>query len=194
SQIFVSAPSAATTNIAFTLAVNAEDIYGNLVPSYAGTVKFTSSDAQAALPANSLITNGTVSFPVTLVTLGSQTVTATDTVMSSLKGTTGAITVVTNAATHIGVTGPDTSLARQTIQKTVTALDAANNTSTGYVGTVHFTSSDAQAKLPADSTLTAGTGDFFVSFLNAGEDTHHGDDHNKKFNTATRNGTVSVRT
>lgn len=170
-QITVSAPSAVTTNLAFMVTVNAADTYGNPVPSYAGTVKFTSSDTQATLPANSGLTNGTMAFSVTLVTLGSETVTATDTVTASLKGTSGAINVVTNAATHLSVTGPTSSLARQTIHVTVTALDAANNTSTGYAGTVHFTSSDAQAKLPADATLTMGTGAFSVTFETAGTDT-----------------------
>ena len=38
----------------------------------------------------------------------------------------------------------------------MTALDQFNNTATGYSGTVHFTSSDGQAVLPSDSTLTNG--------------------------------------
>jgi len=170
-QIAFTAPPAATTTLAFMVTVSAEDTYGNVAPSYAGTVKFTSSDAQAALPANSALAGGTASFSVTLATLGPQTITATDTMTSSLKGTSGTIMVVTNAVTHFGVTGPASSLARQTIHPTVTALDAANNTSTGYAGTVHFTSSDAQATLPADSTLTAGTGTFPVTFETVGTDT-----------------------
>lgn len=170
-QIAVSAPSAVTTSLSFMVIVNAEDTYGNVVPSYTGTVKLTSSDAQATLPANSGLTNGTMTFPVTLVTLGPETVTATDTVTASLKGTSGTINVVTNAATHLSVAGPTSSLARQTIHLTVTALDAANNTSMAYAGTVHFTSSDAQANLPADSTLTAGTGAVAVTFETAGTDT-----------------------
>ena len=38
---------------------------------------------------------------------------------------------------------------------TVTAQDAYGNRATGYTGTVHFTSSDAQASLPVDYTFTA---------------------------------------
>jgi hypothetical protein len=37
---------------------------------------------------------------------------------------------------------------------TVTALDAYGNVATGYRGTVHFTSSDTKAGLPADYTFT----------------------------------------
>ena len=40
----------------------------------------------------------------------------------------------------------------------LTAQDAANNTVANYTGTVHFTSSDTQAVLPADYTFTTGTG------------------------------------
>jgi len=169
--ISVNSPSAVTTNLSFMITVSAVDNFGNAVPSYMGTVKFTSSDAQAMLPGNMQLPNGTMTFPVTLVTLGSQTITATDTVTASLKGTSGTINVVTNAATHLSVTGPSTSLTRQTIQLMVSALDAANNVSTGYAGTVHFISSDAQAKLPADSTLMAGTGNFSVTFETAATDT-----------------------
>ena len=38
---------------------------------------------------------------------------------------------------------------------TVTAKNADGSTNTGYRGTVHFTSSDPQAVLPADYTFTA---------------------------------------
>ena len=38
----------------------------------------------------------------------------------------------------------------------VTARDPYNNTATGYVGTVHFTSSDGQAVLPANYMFTSG--------------------------------------
>ena len=38
---------------------------------------------------------------------------------------------------------------------TVKALDAYGNVATGYTGTIHFTSSDPAATLPADYTFTA---------------------------------------
>jgi hypothetical protein len=41
---------------------------------------------------------------------------------------------------------------------TVTAEDAGGNVTTGYTGTVHLTSSDAQAVLPANYTFTTGAG------------------------------------
>jgi hypothetical protein len=44
----------------------------------------------------------------------------------------------------------------------VTAVDAYGNRVSGYTGTVHFTSSDAKAKLPADYKFTAADADTHV--------------------------------
>jgi hypothetical protein len=67
---------------------------------------FTSSDSQATLPVNSTLTNGTGSFSATLRTVGTQSITATDTLTSTITGTQSGITV--NAATlsvfHINFT------------------------------------------------------------------------------------------
>ena len=53
----------------------------------------------------------------------------------------------------------------------MTAKDAYGNVATGYTGTVHFTSSDAAAALPADYAFTAadkGVHTFSVTFQTAG--------------------------
>ena len=50
---------------------------------------------------------------------------------------------------------------------TVAAENSDGSVNTGYNGTVHFTSTDAAAKLPADATLTAGVATFSVT-LNTG--------------------------
>jgi hypothetical protein len=170
-HFLVSAPAAATTGLAFQMTVTAQDALNNTVTAYSGTVHFTSSDAQATLPANSTLTNGTGTFSVTLKTLGSQTITATDTGTPSINGTSGSITVGTNAATHFSVTGPPATSPGSTISFAVKALDAANNVASTYSGTIHFTTSDAQASLPANSTLTNGTGKFSVTFQTLGNQT-----------------------
>ena len=54
---------------------------------------------------------------------------------------------------------------------TVKARDAYGNTATGYHGTVHFTSTDSHAVLPANHTFTAadnGTHTFSVTLKTAG--------------------------
>ena len=72
--------SFATTGQPLSFSVTAFDAFNNFVPTYAGTVQFTSSDSTASLPAPSVLTGGVGTFSATLRTPGSQTITATDTV------------------------------------------------------------------------------------------------------------------
>ena len=74
-------------------------------------------------------------------------------------------------ATHFTVTAPSTASASTFFGFTVVALDGSNQTVTGYTGTVHFTSSDPQAVLSADSTLPTGTGTFSASLASVGSQT-----------------------
>ena len=60
------------------------------------------------------------------------------------------------AATQFSVTAPTNVINGTAFSITVTAQDNTPATDTGYVGTVHFTSSDPQATLPADYTFVVG--------------------------------------
>jgi uncharacterized repeat protein (TIGR01451 family) len=166
----VSAPAAATTGTSFNVTVTALNAGGTTVTGYVGTVHFTSSDGAALLPADSTLTNGVGTFSVTLNSPGSRTITATDTVTSSIAGTTGAISV-SGPANHFSVSAPAAATAGAPFNFTVTALDSANNIITGYAGTVHFTSTDGAAVLPANSTLTNGVGTFSATLNSAGSRT-----------------------
>ena len=167
----VSAPGIATAGNAITVTVTALDQFNSQVPGYTGTVHFTSSDAQAVLPANSTLTNGTGTFQVTLKTLGSETVTATDTVTGTITGTSGSITVGSGLATHFLVAGSPSVTAGTAFSLAVEAVDQFNNLVTTYTGTVHFTSTDGAAVLPANSTLTSGAGVFQVTLKTLGSET-----------------------
>jgi hypothetical protein len=144
--------------------VKALDAYGNVATAYTGTIHFTSSDTQATLPANYTFTGAdkgvhafasTLSPGLTLKTAGSRSVTATDVSHSSIKGSE-TVTVTPGAAKTLKVvvsTNPWPAGSSHSV--TVTALDAYGNVATGYTGTIHFTSSDTKAILPADYTFTA---------------------------------------
>jgi subtilisin family serine protease len=155
-------PTTATAGTLYTVTVTAYDAYGNVATGYTGTIHFTSSDGQAALPANYTFTasnGGRHSFGVALKTAGTQSITATDTATSSITGTESGITVQAAAAHSLTVTGfpsPDTAGTAHSI--TVTAYDAYGNVATSFLGTVSFSSSDSQAVLPASYTFTAGDG------------------------------------
>jgi probable HAF family extracellular repeat protein len=167
----IAAPATATAGTAISLSVNALDASNNVVTRYSGTVHFASTDGQAALPANSTLTSGTGTFSVTLKTPGGQTITATDTVAGSITGTSTSIGVIALGATHFSIAAPATATAGTAISFSVNALDASNNVTVSYSGTVHFTSTDAQAAVPANSTLTNGTGTFSATLKTLGNQT-----------------------
>ena len=164
--------------------VTAADAFGNPDPRYHGTVHFASSDAAATLrpdytflPTDAgtatfstyFVGSGKILIPhpaIVLQTAGTQSVTVTD-AADSLTGTQSGILVTPGAATSLsvsGLTSPRAAGAAGTV--TVIALDDYGNTATGYTGTVHISSSDGAAVLPADHTFTgadAGIHSFTVT-------------------------------
>jgi hypothetical protein len=135
----------------------AKNADGTTNTGYAGTVHFTSSDARAVLPANYTFTAadlGVHTFTVTLKTAGTQSLAATDTVTGSLTGFELGIVVKPAAASQLLLSAPSTVTHGVAFSLTLTVEDAYGNVVTGYVGTVHFTSSDSTATLPANYTFT----------------------------------------
>ena len=167
----VTAPVNATAGTSINFTVTALDGANNSLPSYSGTVSFTSSDSQASLPANSTLTNGTGSFSATMKTVGSQVIIAADTITASMTGTSSAINVSSTGTTHFSVLAPAYVNAGTAFQLDVTALDAWNNVASAYSGMVHFSSSDGDAALPVDSGFAAGTGVFSVTLNTLGVQT-----------------------
>jgi hypothetical protein len=168
----VTAPATVTAGITVSFMVTALDATNNVVTRYSGTVHFSSTDAQATLPANSTLTSGTGTFSVTLKTVGGQIIAASDTaVAASITGTSMSINVIAAGATHFSVAAPAAATAGTAINLSVSALDASNNVATSYSGTAHFTSTDAQATLPANSTLTNGIGAFAATMKTIGNQT-----------------------
>ena len=169
----VSAPASAQRNVAFNVTVTALDAGNATVAGYGGIVHITSSDAGATLPSNATLLNGVGTFSVTLTNPvdGNYAVTATDTVAAGINGTSGSVALSALApavATHLGVTSNASVIAGNVLSVTVTALSASNAPTTNYSGTVHFTSSDGAAVLPADSTLLNGTKVFSVTLKSSG--------------------------
>src|SRR5207302_7121174 len=104
-------------------------------------------------------------------TAGSQSVTATDIVTGSINGV-DFVTVNAAAATHFKVINLTAPSAGVNFILKVTAQDQFNNTATTYAGTVHFTSSDGQAILPANAALTpTGIKSFNVTLKTSGVQT-----------------------
>ena len=147
----------ASAGVASTLTVVAKDQYGNVATTYTGTVKITSSDSNATLPANYTYQGsdaGTHNFSVTLKTMATQSITATDTVTSTITGNQTGIVVDPGPTSIFTVAGfPTPTTAGTSGSVVVTAKDAFGNTTPAYTGTAHFTSGDTQAVLPANYTF-----------------------------------------
>ena len=154
------------------------DSNGNVVPSYTGTVSFSSTDTfPAVLPANYTFTSadqGTHLFSggVTFFTPGAQTLTVQDTANTSITGS-ASITVNAVAVASLVLTAPGSATAGTPFNVTVTAMDSNGNVVTGYTGTVVFTSTEPNPQ-PTDYTFTSsdnGSHVFAATLFTAGTET-----------------------
>ena len=165
--------STTTAGDAQTVTVEAQDGSNATDTGYLGTVHFDSTDGAAILPSDYSFDVGDAGIhvftnAVTLKSAGAQDVTVTDTGDGTINGTASP-TVAPAAATHFVVSGfQDPTDAGDSHDFDVTAKDQFQNVDTNYSGTVHFTSSDPQASLPSDSTLTNGTDTFSATLKKAG--------------------------
>jgi hypothetical protein len=171
-------PTTATAGVAQEFSVIAHDAFGNVATSYTGTIQFSSSDTKSGLPASYAFTaadKGAHGFHAVLETATTpghlQSLSAADTATSSIAGSEQNITVTPSYATHFGVSYPTATTAGVTQSLIVTAYDVYNNVATGYTGTIHCTSTDSHAVLPANYTFTAGDAGahtFNLALLKAG--------------------------
>ncbi len=158
SSLDLEAPANATAGSSFLATVTALDAYGNTVTGYTGTVHTSSDDtgAQTVLPADYTFTGadaGTHGFSVTLTKAGNRTLTVTDGTRTS----TDQVAVAAGGATHLAITGPSSAVtAGAAFDVTVSIVDTFGNTVPGFTGTVHLSSTDPDATLPADYTFTGG--------------------------------------
>ncbi len=168
-RLSVSGFPATTAGVQGSFTVRALDAFGNVDTSYAGTVRFSSTDPQATLPPDSTLASGTSTLTATLRTAGTQSITATDAARSTITGAQTGISVGPAGAVRLAVGGfPGSITAGTAAAVQVTAFDAFGNTATGYTGAVHVTSTDPQAVLPADSVLSQGTRSFTVTLRSGG--------------------------
>src|SRR5207245_200514 len=145
-------PNAQTAGTAFMVTVNAVDANWNVMSS-TDTVGITSTDTNATLPGNAALASGTQTFNVTLKTAGTKTLTASDiTTPAKTPDTSLGITVNPGVLNNFlvekaGGGAIPTQIAGTPFSIKITALDANNNTVTGFTGTATITST---------GTLSAG--------------------------------------
>ncbi len=179
-------PSTQTAGSGFTATVNAVDAHWNLVTGAPGnTISITTSDANDTHPLNAALLSGTKDFTVTFTTAGSSTVTATNvTDGTKTADTSPSITVNAGAFTKLQILAPGESAAPGTVtgktgspsartagssfNVTVNAVDANWNLVSSATDNIGITSSDANATLPSNNTLSSGTQTFSVTLRTAG--------------------------
>ena len=130
------------------MTVTAKNSSNATVTTYTGTVHFTSTDPAAVLPANATLTNGVGTFMVTFKTAGSRTITATDTVTSSITG--GATVTVSAVATTTTTVGSNPT----GLTATVAASGTGAPTPTGSVSFSINGTAVGVANLQADGTAS----------------------------------------
>ncbi|HEY3323559.1 MAG TPA: PKD domain-containing protein [Planctomycetota bacterium] len=168
-------PSAIPAGVTANSTVLAMDAYHNLATGYLGAVHFTSSDGAADLPTDYTFIAGDAGkhlFAVTLKTAGVHAVTVMDKFNGSINGTRGNITVSAAGASRLRVSGFASPVISGTASSlTVSGTDAYGNAVATYTGTIHFSSTDANAVLPSDYTFVSGdqgTRNFTATLKTAG--------------------------
>ena len=157
-------PSPSTVTMGSKIQFTATGTYSDSsTQSLTNTATWNSSNTSVATISNTSGTQG----QATGLTGGTSNITA---VQGSITSTPLDVLTVTTA-THFSVSAPGASTENTPFNFTVNALDQNNNTVPGYSGTVHFTSTDSQATLPANSTLTSGSGTFSATLKTAGSQT-----------------------
>jgi hypothetical protein len=144
-QFLVPAPASAYVGGAFNLTVTALDSLGNTATGYNGTVHFASTDHNAELPADGTLINGAGCFSAAMMTVGSQTITATDNVTSGLTGTTGNISATIPSFVVTNTNDSGTGSLRAALGRAVNA------------GSGNITFDPTVFATPQAITLTSGT-------------------------------------
>jgi Big-like domain-containing protein/flagellar hook capping protein FlgD len=126
-------PSSQISGTPFSVTVQATDTWFNKVGS-GDHVRLTTTDPSGVTPSSTTMNNGTATMNVTLYTVGTQTITASDRDNSSITPmTTAGISVLPSAAHHFAIgTVASPQTAGVPVAVTIRAVDASNNTVPGF--------------------------------------------------------------
>jgi hypothetical protein len=154
-------PTAKAAGEPFAMTVTARDAFGNTATGYRGTVRFSSSDAAAVLPADAAFSaadNGRKSFALSFRKQGAQTFTVRDTAVSGLTVTSAAVAVRSGAAARIQLSLSGTFKVDDPHTLTAQVRDAFGNAVTDFAGSISFASSDLAAPSIPNAVLRGSEG------------------------------------
>jgi hypothetical protein len=156
-SLVLALPGTVTAGSTVNATVTIRDSFGNLAANYRGTVRFSSTSPSATLPADATFTsadNGAKVLPVTLSKAGNWEVQVADIATPTLGSRVTVAVQPADAAQIVLSSLPGPFEVGEEFSVEVMARDAFGNDATGYLGTLHFTSTDPLAQLPDDYTFT----------------------------------------
>ena len=134
--LLLTGPSAVTAGSPAAFSVYALDNYNNLAVAYLGTLAVSSTDSQAVLPGNTVVTGSIASVPIALMQAGSQNVTVVDVANPALTASVNGVSVAAAAARRLALTMPMSTVAGATLASVVLAAqDSYGNLASSYSGT-----------------------------------------------------------
>jgi hypothetical protein len=132
-------PLRQTAGVPFTVTVRACDSNWQLVPTMTSVVEILASDASASLPAPVQFTGGTATYPVTFNAGGTFTVFAHDQTDNTIPdGASAAVQSLVLQGFRFAGISQKHKYAGVPDGTTITAIDPAGNTVTGFSGQVHL--------------------------------------------------------
>jgi hypothetical protein len=169
---YTGSPATQAVGTAFTTSVYATDDYWNPLPSGDNVRVVSNTDnSEVVSPTSGVLTNGFRQFAVTLNTVGSQTVTASDLTNGSIASTTSPpIQVLASAPARfafVTISSPQTAGVPASV--TINAVDSGGNLVPGYTGDAILTANTGTGSIsPETVTFAAGTWTGLVTFKGAG--------------------------
>ena len=136
-----------------TLTVTASDAAGQVMPAFAGTVRFTASDDGASLPeATAFLPDdqGSRDFTVIFATAGPQRLQVSDADNVLQTATLGSIQVGEGPAVALALSAPAAATQSTLVDIGLTPLDAGGHPTHNFADSVRFSASDPIAVVPPD--------------------------------------------
>jgi hypothetical protein len=182
---YVGEPTSHNAGSSFTVNVRAVDVFWNRVPTINDRISLSSTDEFAAMPAETTLANGEITFPTILYKGGFQTITVAD-VDSTLKAphTSRPVEIISGPYARILLLAPGEEVAPGTetgrtgeatdqsinyaFTVTVFATDSWWNPVTGVADQIRITSNDPLAELPPDTYMTDGMAQMSVRLSTGG--------------------------
>ena len=154
SNFVVAEPNTVTAGAIFTVAIIAEDAFGNTATSFSGNPTLTSSDGQTVfLTAIPVFSNGVATATAVLDTASIVALTATS---GSIQGTGDDTIVQAGSASLFSVDGPADAVIGASFTVIVMAQDAFGNTATNFSGSFSLIASDGQTVAVSGNPLFLG--------------------------------------